>query len=64
MLFRSGYAHNPGDLAILGDRNHQDTIIDSILVGVKRLYLLDEDDHPTGSMSVDELITYEQRQRN
>lgn len=58
-----GYAHNAGDLAILGDRAQQDTIVDSILVGVKRLYLLDEDDHPTGSMSVDELITYEQRQR-
>lgn len=58
-----GYANNAGDLAILGDRAQQDTIVDSILVGVKRLYLLDEDDHPTGSMSVDELITYEQRQR-
>ncbi|MCT2061061.1 N-acetylmuramoyl-L-alanine amidase [Dietzia cinnamea] len=59
-----GYAHNAGDLAILGDRDAQDTIIDSILVGVKRLYLLDEDDHPTGSMSVDDLIDYEQRQRS
>lgn len=59
-----GYAHNAGDLAILGDRRQQDTIVDSILVGVKRLYLLDEDNHPTGSMSVDELITYEQRQRS
>ena len=59
-----GYAHNPEDLAILGDRSAQDTIIDSILVGVKRLYLLDEDHHPTGTMSVDELINYEQRQRD
>lgn len=59
-----GYAHNSRDLAILGDRAEQDTIIDSILVGVKRLYLLDEDNQPTGSMSVDDLIDYEQRQRN
>lgn len=59
-----GYAHNPGDLAILGNRSAQDTIIDSILVGVKRLYLLDEDNQPTGSMSVDDLIDYEQRQRD
>ncbi|KAA0918274.1 N-acetylmuramoyl-L-alanine amidase [Dietzia sp. ANT_WB102] len=59
-----GYAHNERDLAILGDRGAQDTIIDSILVGVKRLYLLDEDNHPTGSMSVDALIDYEQRQRD
>lgn len=59
-----GYAYNPQDLEILGDRAAQDTIIDSILVGVKRLYLLDEDDHPTGSMSVDALIDYEQRQRD
>ena len=57
-----GYAYNTGDVSILGSREHQDTIIDSILVGVKRLYLLDEDNHPTGSMSVDELIDYEQRQ--
>ena len=49
-------------MQILGSREQQDTIIDSILVGVKRLYLLDEDNHPTGSMSVDELIDYEQRQ--
>lgn len=36
-----GYAYNTGDVAILGSREHQDTIIDSVLVGVKRLYLLD-----------------------
>ena len=59
-----GYAYNPADLEILGSRAAQDTIIDSILVGVKRLYLLDEDDQPTGSISVDELINYEQRQRD
>lgn len=59
-----GYAFNTGDLRILGDRSAQDTIIDSILVGVKRLYLLDEDDQPTGSLSVNELIDYEQRQRD
>lgn len=58
-----GYAHNLGDLRILGDRAMQDTIIDSILVGVKRLYLLDEDDQPTGSLSVNDLIDYEQHQR-
>lgn len=59
-----GYAHSANDVAILGDRASQDTIIDSILVAVKRLYLLDADDHPTGSMSVDEVISYEQRQRD
>lgn len=59
-----GYANNPGDLQTLGDRTDQDTIIDSILVGVKRLYLLDRDDHPTGSMSVNDLIDYEQKQRD
>jgi N-acetylmuramoyl-L-alanine amidase len=59
-----GYAFNARDLRILGDRTAPDTIIDSILVGVKRLYLLDEDDHPTGSMSVNDLIDYEQRQRD
>ena len=58
-----GYAHNLGDLRILGDRAMQDTIIDSILVGVKRLYLRDEDDQPTGSLSVNDLIDYEQHQR-
>lgn len=59
-----GYAHNDHDLGTLGDRGAQDTIIDSILVGVKRLYLLDKDDQPTGSLSVNELIDYEQRQRD
>lgn len=59
-----GYVNNSEDLRILGDRLAQDTIIDSILVGVKRLYLLDDDDHPTGSLSVNELIDYEQRLRD
>lgn len=59
-----GYAYNADDLRTLGDRSAQDTIIDSILVGVKRLYLLDNDDQPTGSMSVNDLIDYEQRLRD
>lgn len=59
-----GYAFNPDNLRTLGDRLSQDTIIDSILVGVKRLYLLDNDDQPTGSMSVNDLIDYEQQLRD
>src|SRR5699024_10664077 len=51
-------------LRMLGVRSAQATIIDSILVGVKRLYLLDDDKRPAGSLSVNELIGYEQRQRD
>ena len=58
-----GYANNIGDMAILASRQAQETIIDSVLVGVKRLYLLGENDAPTGSLSVNDLIDYEQSQR-
>lgn len=58
-----GYANNRRDMEILASRQAQDTVIDSILVGVKRLYLLGENDAPTGSISVEELIDYEQRLR-
>ena len=49
---------------IARERGLEFAIIDAVLVGVKRLYLLDEDDQPTGSMSVNDLIDYEQRQRD
>ena len=55
-----GYANNPGDMRVLASHAAQGTIVDSVLVGVKRLYLLGENDHPTGSISVQDLIDYEQ----
>ena len=59
-----GYLHNQNDLDILSSRSAQESIVDSILVGVKRLYLLDEDDQPTGTIQVNDIINYEQQQLN
>lgn len=59
-----GYLHNERDLEILSSAEAREAIVDSILVGVKRLYLLDEDDQPTGSIRVNDIISYEQQRRS
>lgn len=57
----AGYLSNPGDMAILTDPTHRDTIAEAIVVAVKRLYLLDEDDQPTGTYRFADLLQAEQR---
>lgn len=47
-----GYLSNKEDAARLVDPIFRQIIADSIVVAVQRLYLLDEDDHPTGTMAV------------
>ena len=55
----AGYLTNPGDLAILTDPNERDAIAEAVVVAVKRLYLLDHDNRPTGTYSFKELLREE-----
>lgn len=55
----TGYLTNPHDVAIMTDPVMRDTIAEAIVVAVKRLYLLDEDDQPTGTYKFSELLRAE-----
>jgi len=55
----TGYLSNPGDLARLLDPAFRDVLAEGILVAVKRLYLLGENDQPTGTFTFTELLRRE-----
>ncbi|WJZ03978.1 N-acetylmuramoyl-L-alanine amidase [Corynebacterium freiburgense] len=55
----AGYLSNPHDVAILTDPKQRDAIAEAIVVAVKRLYLLDRDDQPTGTYNFSELLKSE-----
>jgi len=54
-----GYLTNGHDSTVLSDPRHRDTIAEAILVAVKRLYLLGQDDQPTGTYTFAELLAEE-----
>lgn len=54
-----GYLTNPTDVAILTDPAKRDAIAEAVVVAVKRLYLLDADDQPTGTFKFTELLAAE-----
>ncbi|AKK04355.1 N-acetylmuramoyl-L-alanine amidase [Corynebacterium epidermidicanis] len=54
-----GYLTNPRDVAILTDPRERDAIAEAVVVAVKRLYLLDDDDQPTGTFKFTELLEAE-----
>lgn len=58
-----GYANNEQDVARLMDPQVRASIIDSVLVGIKRLYLLGDNDPKTGTFSVNDVLSYEQSRR-
>ena len=55
-----GYLSNPGDVAQLTDPAVRDAMAEAVVVAVKRLYLLDRDDAPTGTYKFAELLRAEQ----
>ncbi|MDF0529412.1 N-acetylmuramoyl-L-alanine amidase [Tsukamurella sp. 8F] len=55
-----GYATNPHDVSVLASGAYRDTIAEAILVAVKRLYLLGENDRPTGTYTFAELLALEE----
>ncbi|WP_026196399.1 N-acetylmuramoyl-L-alanine amidase [Corynebacterium lubricantis] len=54
-----GYLTNPSDVAILTDPKQRDSIAEAIVVALKRLYLLDQDDQPTGTYKFRDLLMQE-----
>lgn len=55
-----GYLSNPNDVKALTDPATRDAISEAIVVAIKRLYLLDEDDMATGTYRFEELLAAEQ----
>ncbi|GAB2516717.1 N-acetylmuramoyl-L-alanine amidase LytC precursor [Corynebacterium atrinae] len=55
----AGYLTNPDDVAKLTNPAVRDSIAEAIVVAVKRLYLLDQDDQPTGTFKFAELLKAE-----
>lgn len=58
-LIDIGYLTNPHDAAVLDDPQWRNVIAEAILVAVKRLYLLGENDQPTGTYTFADLIAAE-----
>ncbi|CAM3601991.1 N-acetylmuramoyl-L-alanine amidase [Kibdelosporangium persicum] len=54
-----GYLTNAGDRARLADPAFRDLVAEGILVSVKRLYLLGENDQPTGTFTFADLMRHE-----
>jgi len=54
-----GYLTNPGDVAVVTDPRQRDAIAEAIVVAIKRLYLLEQDDMPTGTYTFSELLREE-----
>jgi N-acetylmuramoyl-L-alanine amidase len=50
-----GYSSNPGDLARLGDPVFVETVVESIMVAIQRLYLSAESDAKTGTLRLSDL---------
>ncbi|KAF0971268.1 MULTISPECIES: N-acetylmuramoyl-L-alanine amidase [Gordonia] len=62
-LIDVGYITNPHDAAVLANSDWRNVIADAILVAVKRLYLLDQDDRPTGTYTFADLLAAENASR-
>lgn len=55
----AGYVTNPTDMQILTDPVQRNKIAEAVVVAVKRLYLLDNDDQPTGTFTFSKLLEQE-----
>ena len=54
-----GYLTNPVDRAKLADPTVRDVVAEAILIAVKRLYLLGENDQPTGTFTFEDILRHE-----
>jgi len=50
-----GFETNPGDVKRLADAQFRETIVESLMVAIQRLYLTSEDDAKTGTLKVADL---------
>jgi N-acetylmuramoyl-L-alanine amidase len=54
-----GYLTNQSDVAVLTTPRFRDVIAEAVLIAIKRLYLLGQDDAPTGTFSFAEVLAQE-----
>jgi N-acetylmuramoyl-L-alanine amidase len=54
-----GYLTNHDDRRRLSDASFRDVVAEGILVAVKRLYLLGENDQPTGTFTFEDVLRHE-----
>ena len=52
-----GYVTNPGDAARLADPGFRDVVAEAVVVAVQRLYLPPQEDAPTGSIRLPDLVS-------
>jgi N-acetylmuramoyl-L-alanine amidase len=50
-----GYLSNPGDVKRLADLAFRETVVESIMVAIQRLYLSAENDAKTGTLKISDL---------
>ena len=50
-----GYITNPGDALRLREKDFRETIVESIMIAIQRLYLAAEDDAKTGTLKISDL---------
>ena len=50
-----GYASNEGDIARLARPDFRDTVAESFIIAIQRLYLAAEDDAKTGTLRISDL---------
>jgi N-acetylmuramoyl-L-alanine amidase len=55
----AGYLSNLGDRRNLLEPGFRDVLAEGILVGVKRLYLLGQNDQPTGTFTFSDVLARE-----
>ncbi|MFI7481249.1 peptidoglycan-binding protein [Kocuria sp. M1R5S2] len=53
-----GYLSNPGDRTALADPEHRNHLAEAIVFGLQRMYLLADDDLPTGTMRLDDVAGF------
>lgn len=53
-----GYLSNAHDAERLADPVFRQTVADSIVIGIQRLYLLEEEDQPTGTLALDDVLKF------
>jgi N-acetylmuramoyl-L-alanine amidase len=53
-----GYLSSPLDAPRLADPIYRQILADSIVIAIQRLYLLEEDDEPTGTLALDDVLRF------
>ncbi|MCC3275606.1 MULTISPECIES: peptidoglycan-binding protein [unclassified Arthrobacter] len=53
-----GYLSNAHDAERLADPVFRQTVADSIVIGIQRLYLMEEEDQPTGTLALDDVLRF------